>query len=361
MNDCRMIHPSIDKKNACVGVVCLSLGVLGEPSVSHELVLIKERLKKEFNLKVKFMDNSLMGDDFLRKHPEAKAADLRQAFLDPEVTIIWSALGGDDTFRTLPYLMNDEFRKAVQENPKPFLGFSDTTNNHLMLNAMGLSTFYAPALLSDIAELGPEIFPYTKEWIKKLFTHEKNIILKPSPVWYKTRSSFGPDQLGVKCPEMVESHGHEYLYGEGIIEGDLLGGCLDSLYEMLVGGRYPDQMDIYSKYSIFPEKEKWKDKIIFLENSEEKPTPSKLRKMLTTMADQGVFDVAKGLIIGKPCDECYYDEYKDIYSKLATTYRLPTVYNLNFGHSNPRMIIPYEKPIRIDFNKKNMSFPQGLI
>lgn len=356
-----IIYPPKFNQNTCVGAVCLSLGVLGESSTSHELELIEKRLQNDFNLKIKYMDNSLKGFDYLHTHPEVKAEDLKQAFLDKEVAIIWSALGGDDTFRTLPYLMNNEFKKLIQQNPKPFLGFSDTTNNHLMLNAMGLATFYAPALLSDIAELGPEIFPYTKEWLNKLFTDEKHIILNPSPVWYKSRVSFGPDQLGIPCPEMKETHGYEYLYGEGIIEGRLLGGCLDSLYEMLAGGRYPDQLDIYSKYNIFPDAKKWQDKIIFLETSEEKPTPSKMKKMLETLAKQRIFDVAKGLIIGKPCDECYYEEYKDIITKLAQKHHLPTVYNLNFGHSAPRMVIPYEKPMKIDFTKKEISLPEGLI
>lgn len=356
-----IIYPKKPNKNTCAGAVCLSLGVLGEPSVSHEIELIQKRLKKDFNLKIKYMDNSLKGFEFLRAHPEAKSADLKQAFLDKDVEIIWSALGGDDSFRTLPYLMDDEFQEIVRQNPKPFLGFSDTTNTHLMLNAMGLATFYAPALLSDIAELGPEIFPYTKEWLNKLFTGEKQIVLNSSPVWYKSRPSFGPDQLGIPCPEVKETHGHEYLYGEGVVEGPLLGGCLESLYEILAGGRYPDQLDVHAKFNIFPDTKKWQDKIIFLETSEEKPTPKKVQKMLGTLESQGIFDVANGLIIGKPCDECYYEEYKDIFEKLAQKHHLPTVYNLNFGHSAPRMVLPYEKLMKIDFAKEEISLPEGLI
>ena len=49
---------------------------------------------------------------------------------------------GDDTFRTLPYLMTDDFQEIVKNNPKIFIGMSDTTNNHLMLYKMGLKTFY---------------------------------------------------------------------------------------------------------------------------------------------------------------------------------------------------------------------------
>ena len=104
-----MIYPGKIKKGATVGIVCLSSGVLGEPFVKHEVKSIEERLPRDFGLKFKYMPNALKGEEFLKNHPEKKAEDLKSAFLDEEVDIIWSALGGDDTFRMLPYLMNDEF------------------------------------------------------------------------------------------------------------------------------------------------------------------------------------------------------------------------------------------------------------
>lgn len=356
-----MIYPGKIKKGATVGIVCLSSGVLGEPFVKHEIKLIEERLPKEFGLKFKYMPNALKGEEFLKIHPEKKAEDLKSAFLDEEVDIIWSALGGDDTFRTLPYLMNDEFAKIIKKHPKPFLGFSDTTNNHLMLYQLGLATFYAPSLLSDVAELGPEIFAYTKDWLHKLFDSEKNIAIESSPVWYEARTSFDESQLGVWRKERKEEHGHEYLYGEGVIQGDLLGGCLESLSEMITGGRHPDQKEVYEKYQIFPTREQWSGKIAFIETSEERPNPEKLKSMLSVLGDRGVFSVIRGLIIGKPQNEVYYREYKEIYTALAKKYNLPTVFNLNFGHTAPRMVLPYGRPIKIDFDKQEILLVDGIL
>lgn len=52
-------------------------------------------------------------------------------------------LEGDDTYRTLPYLFDDnDFINAVHNNPKLFTGFSDTTINHLMFYKLGIGTFY---------------------------------------------------------------------------------------------------------------------------------------------------------------------------------------------------------------------------
>ncbi len=356
-----MICPPKLKRGDCVAVVGLSSGLLGEPFVSHEIPLFEKRLKEDFGLKFKYMDNSRKGEKFLKEHPKAKADDLKQAFLDNDVDIIWTTLGGDDTFRTLPFLMNAEFRKIVRDNPKIFLGMSDTTNNHLMLYEMGLMTFYAPSLLADIAELGPEIFPFTKSWLKKLFINEKNVEIVSSPVWYENRESFGPDQIGISRKEHRESHGHEFLYGTGIVSGELLGGCIESLYESIVGGRYDDQLEVFSNYPVYPTKKVWKDKVIFLETSEEQPNPAKLKKMLGKLTEMGTFDAATALIIGKPQNEKYYNEYRTVYANLAQEHCLPTVYNLNFGHTTPRMVLPYGGKIRIDFNDKRLFLVDGLI
>lgn len=355
------VHPPKIRPGATVGVASMSTGVLGEPFAEHEVKLVEERLPRDFGLAIKYMPNAKNGIEDLAAHPEKKAEDLKAAFTDPEVDIIWNVLGGDDTFRTLPYLMSPEFAEIITAHPKPFLGFSDTTNNHLMLYKLGLATFYAPALFSDIAELGPEILPYTKAWLDKLLSGEKGIVVEPSPVWYEGRVEFGPEEVGRPLKEHQETHGHEYLHGTGVVEGRLLGGCLDSLHEMLAYGRYDDQPKIYEQYPIFPERADWRGKVVFIETSEEKPEPAKLRQMMETLEKAGVLDEAAALIIGKPQDEAYYDEYKEIYREFAEKHRLPTVYNLNFGHANPRMVIPYDGLMRIDFDQHEITLPEGLI
>ena len=60
---------------------------------------------------------------YLADHPESRAQDLIQAFKDSSIDMILCAIGGDDTYRLLPYLFeNDELKKVVHQ--KVFLGFS---------------------------------------------------------------------------------------------------------------------------------------------------------------------------------------------------------------------------------------------
>lgn len=113
-----------------IAIVSLSSGIIGEPGVHFEIEIGLQRLK-EYGLNVKFMPHALKGLEYVKAHPEKRARDLLEAFCDPEVDMILCAIGGDDTYRLLPYLFDhDELKNAVTD--KVFLGFSDTTINHLM-------------------------------------------------------------------------------------------------------------------------------------------------------------------------------------------------------------------------------------
>ena len=81
----------------------------------------------------------LLGEPFLKRHPEARAQDLLDAFRDPSVDMILCAIGGDDTYRLLPHLFgHDELLHAARNSQKIFLGFSDATVNHFMLHNAAL-------------------------------------------------------------------------------------------------------------------------------------------------------------------------------------------------------------------------------
>ncbi len=118
-----------------------------------------------------------------------------QAFRDPEIDMILCAIGGDDTYRLLPYLFDHhELAKGVSD--KVFLGFSDTTVNHLMLHKVGLNTFYGQAFLPDICELSQEMHDYTRKYFEELISTGTIKEITPSDVWYEERKSITPDQVG---------------------------------------------------------------------------------------------------------------------------------------------------------------------
>ena len=95
-----------------ITIVSLSSGILGEPFVNHELAIGLKRLKEK-HLNVKFSSNARKGIDYLKQNPEARAKDLIEAFSDPETDMILCAIGGDDTYRLLPYLFEHDELAAV--------------------------------------------------------------------------------------------------------------------------------------------------------------------------------------------------------------------------------------------------------
>lgn len=338
-----------------IGVVSLSSGILGEDFVSHEVKIGIERLKK-YGIEVEFLPNSTKGIEFLKNNPKARAKDLIEAFKDDSIDMILCAIGGDDTYRLLPYLFeNNELEMAVKQ--KIFLGFSDTTINHFMLNKVGIKTFYGQAFLPDICELSNEMLPYSKHFFEELINNGEIKEIYPSDVWYNEREDFSEKAKGIS---MEEHHngGFELIRGNAKFEGKILGGCLESIFDIFDNSRYEDTVYLCQKYEIFPSLDEWKNKILLLETSEESPKPELFRKMILKLEEYGIFDVISGLIIGKPQNEEYYEEYKQILLDEIKNKDLSIVYNINVGHSTPRCIIPFGVNAKVDIERQIIEFKE---
>ena len=336
-----------------IAIVSLSSGIIGEPFVQFEVEIGLRRLR-EFGLNVKFMPHALMGLEYVKEHPEKRAEDLLAAFRDPEIDMILCAIGGDDTFRLLPYLFDhNELADAVSD--KVFLGFSDTTINHLMLHKVGLNTFYGQAFLPDICEIGPEMLPYTLKYFNELITTGSIHEITPSDIWYEERSSYALDQVGTQTASHI-NQGFELLQGSSIFAGKILGGCIDSLYDFFNGDRYADMPDLCQKYQLFPNTLEWKDRILLLESSEEKASPEKYRQALEYLKETGIFDVVSGVLVGKPMDDIYAVEYKQLLVEVIDKPELPIVFNVNIGHAMPRCIIPFGVNAIVDTEKQIIRF-----
>jgi len=213
----------------------------------------------------------------------------------------------------------------------------------------------------DFGELGNEMLPYSKEWFKKLFKSDSSLEIKSSPIWYLERTSFGESEHGKERIAKPEKHGYEVLNGSGCAAGKLFGGCVASLSELLSGDRYADEPQINEKYGLFPSLEELQGKILFLETSEEQPNQEKLTHLLSVLDKYGVFKVINGVLIGKPQDETYYNEYKEVYSNIIGKYNKPILFNMNFGHAHPKCILPYGVEVTVDCDSKRVVINESLV
>lgn len=152
------------------------------------------------------------------------------------------------------------------------------------------------------------------------------------------------ENINILCQYHADAHGYEVLQGSGIVEGKLLGGCLDVFVEVL-------------GTKIWPSLDEWKGKILFLETSENDMLEYQLAWILRNFAAQGIFDVIKGIIVGKPARRSKYETYKEVYKRIigmeARHPELPILYNANLGHALPIAVIPYGIKCQLDMDKKS--------
>lgn len=335
-----MIKPNMLKKGDKIAIVSLSWGGLGDKEYIHKFFIAKERLEKDFGLEVITMPNALKGSQYIYEHPELRAKDLMDAFKDKTIAGIFCAIGGDDAIRLLPYIDYD----IIKNNPKIFMGYSDTTVNHFMMNKAGVVSYYGPSVMCEFGEY-VKMLDYTKSAVTNiLFKDSSNFEIKSSPIWSDDFIEWNEENINRQLSVKSEEHGYEVLQGDGIIKGCLLGGCLD-VFPMVIGTE------------IWPTIDDWRGKILLIETSEDQPAPEYIMWYLRNLGAQGIFSVIKGIVVGKPNREKYYEEYKDVILKVLREYdmsTLPVLYNVNIGHSDPVGILPLGTDVEIDFNSKKL-------
>lgn len=337
----KMLNPG-DK----VALVSLSWGGAGDAEILWRYKQGKERLEQVFGLEVVEMEHTLAGSEYIYNHPEKRAEDLMNAFRDTSIKGIIACIGGIESIRMLPYI---DF-EIIQSNPKIFMGYSDTTTSHLFCFKAGISSIYGPTLLMDFAE-NIEMSPYTVEYLKKtLFSAEPIGRIDPSPVWTSERLKWVEENKLIQR-QYQPNKGYELLQGKGCVQGRLLGGCIE-VFDMLRGTE------------VYPTIQDFEDAILFLETSEDKPPVWLVECALRIYGINGILDKIKGIIFGKPQDEAFYEEYKETIKAVMKEFGkedLPILYNMNFGHTEPKFCLPYGALAEIDCEHITFSILESAV
>ena len=310
----------------------------------------KKQLEDTFGLTVIEAPNSMRSTEELHENPKLRADDLMWAFQNPDVKAIISNIGGEDAIRLYPYI---DFN-IIRNNPKIVIGYSDTTSIHLMCYQAGLSSIYGPSIMSGFAENGG-LPNYLKKSVQRtLFRDEIIGEIKPNNEgWIIEELNWSnPDNQKIKRKRLA-NEGYFIVQGEGIVEGHLLGGCMEVL-------------DMCRGTDLFPTRAQWKDAILFMETSEERPAIGMMRNFLQSMASSGSLQVLKGIIIGRPKEATYdgrhqYDcVIKDIL-KCAGRQDMPVLSQMDFGHTEPHFCIPYGARGRIDIMNKRFEILDSAV
>jgi len=341
-----MIKPAKLNPGDKVATVSLSWG--GPSIFPQRYQAGVQQLQNEFGLQVIEMPNTLKDAGWLAQNPKARADDLMQAFADPSIKGIIATIGGDDSIRLLPFI---DFN-IIRNNPKIFMGYSDTTISHLMCYKAGLVSFYGPTIMVEFAENGG-MFPYVVQSLRKtLFSSDVIGELEPDiEGWTMERLEWGDPSNQSQRRKLTPSNGWKFLQGGGIRQGHLVGGCIE-VFDWTRGTElFPDQ---------------WKDAILFLETSEDAPPPAFVRYVLRVYAAMGILRQLSGILFGRPYDqEDKFEEYDQAILQVARDEEgltdLPIITRMDFGHTSPMFVLPYGLQAEIDCDKKRFSIIENAV
>ena len=345
----KKIKPKILRPGSRIAAISLSWG--GPGTVPYRYQIGKQQFEEEFDVTVVETAHALRDADWLAKNPEARADDLMTAFADKTIDGIISTIGGEDSIRTLPYLDLDLIRK----NPKVFMGFSDTTISHAACFKAGIVSFYGPSFMAGFAENGG-MFPYMVESVRRtLFSTEPIGIIAPN------RAGWTVEYLPWEDPEnqsirrkLNPCTGWRFHQNEGIVEGQLFGGCVEVL-DWLRGTDYFSAADIQGA-------------VLFLETSEDAPLPSFLTEFVRCLAAMGILEGLNGILLGRPGGGVNPDIFCEYDDALCKTVReeyglndMPIVTNMDFGHTDPMLVLPIGTKVRIDSAKQEIAIDEAAV
>jgi len=341
-----LIKPSKLSKGDTVAIVSPSSGLAGEKDILWRTEVGIQRLKDEFGLNVKVMPHALKGADYTYNHPEKRVEDLHQALQDPEVKAIICTLGGDDSVRLWPYIDLN----IIKDNPKIFSGYSDTTALHFMFNQAGVSSFYGPLLLTDFAE-NVQMDDYTVQSINQTWFQNGVVGNVPTSSQIRKYGLQWDEKNKNINRESFDNNGYEILNGSGKATGHLIGGCMELFHSL-------------KATDVFPNKDVFDGAILFIETAEVHAPPWLMEDYVRAFGSMGIFDRINGVIIGRPQDDVYYEEYKEVWVKMLKEWHqedMPVFYNASFGHNEPKCIIPYGAQAELDVDNKTFTIIDNAV
>lgn len=269
-------------------------------------------------LKVKFGKYTKGRYGHLAGTDDQRAEELMDMFRDKEVKGIIALRGGSGSARLLDKL---DYR-TIEKNPKIFIGYSDITALHLAIyKKTGLVTFHGPVAVST--------------WNQFSYSHLKELLFEGRTLTYSN-----PIEKG---EELTQTKNRIRTITPGKASGELVGGNL-SVLTGIMGSDY------------FPEK--WKNKILFLEEIGEKIYA--VDRMMSQLKLGGVLDEISGFVFGK-CSGCEpggsgygsltMEEVIDHYIKPL---KIPAFTGAMIGHIDDNATLPIGIKAELDAEKGSL-------
>ncbi|WP_049923346.1 S66 family peptidase [Halopiger djelfimassiliensis] len=319
----------------------------------HVYELGLERLREEFDLTPVEYPTVSKSDEYLAANPEARAADVMDAFEDPDVRGVIAVIGGNDQVRILEHLDP----AVLRENPTRFYGYSDNTHLALYLWNLGLVSYYGPTVLAELGMDG-RLFDHTIEYTERAFFDESFGEIRPAEAFTDEPGDW-TDPASLSEPRTTEPNpGWRWAGGDDLVAGRLWGGCLEVLDQQFLAGRFlPDERDLEGT-------------ILAIETSEELPDPAWVAGVLRALGERGLLERFAGVLVGRPPArshledrpperrETYRNQQREAIAGVFETYNpdAPIVFDIDVGHTWPTTPIPIGERVEIDPQNETVRF-----
>ncbi|MGK5738373.1 S66 family peptidase [Micromonospora sp. URMC 103] len=338
-------YPPKPRPGDRVAIVSPSAGL---PAVfPHVYELGLRRLREEFGLEpVEYPTTRVMG-----AHPRDRARDLTAAFADPSITAVLATVGGDDLITVTPYLDD----AVLRANPKPYYGYSDNTNvlNHLY--RLGIVAYHGGSVLVHLGRSGAP-HPSTFDSLRAALFSSDWYELTPAKEWGdEPRDWRDPTTLTVE-PVMFPGEGWRWQGPERVVTGRTWGGNLEILHWLMAADRVPSAAELSGS-------------VLIIETSEELPPATEVFRIVRNMGERGLLAAFGAVVVGRAkaweFDKPHTLEQRlawcaaqrEAITKVLATYNpdAVTVFDVDLGHTDPQLIIPYGGEIRVDAVERRIS------
>ncbi|WP_048601575.1 S66 family peptidase [Rubeoparvulum massiliense] len=243
----------------------------------------------------------------------SRVEDIHDAFRDPNVKGILTAIGGFHANQLLQYLDYD----VIKQNPKVFCGYSDITAlSNAIYKQTGLVTYSGPHFSSFSMKKG---FEYTWTKFQKCVMKDGSYEVVPAPYW-----SDDEWYLDQEDRIFIDNEG-PLVINEGEATGVSLGGNLSTI-SLLQGTNYMPSLQ---------------NSILLIED-DELSSIHVFDRMLQSLIQQPDFHGVQAILIGRfqNISHVKNSEIEYMIRTKKELAHLPVVANLNFGHTTPFFTFP---------------------
>lgn len=281
--------------------------------ISHDVRALATKRLEDLGLRISFGKHVEECNEFVTSSTASRVEDLHDAFRDTEVKAILAVIGGYAANQLLPHLDWE----LIRNNPKPLIGYSDTTALQDALYAKaGIVSYSGPAYSTFGQE---KYFDYTLEYFRKCLMSDESFTVSEASEW--------TDDLWFLNQEdrhPVANEGWSF-FGSGSATGTIIGGNL-STFRLLQGTEY------------FPS---LKDSILFIED-DELASYSIFDRELESLTQSDAFSGVKGMVIGRfqKKSEVTKERLEALIGSKQALQNIPIIADVDFGHTSPMITYP---------------------